>query len=99
MTKWIIRIVTTFYTTLLVGIPVGSIVYRAIRPGLHAFYSQLSTPDAVHALELTVEVTALAVVFNTIFGLGIALLLARHAFLVPLSSRHSWILHCRSPPW
>jgi sulfate transport system permease protein len=80
MTKWIIRIVATVYTTMLVGIPVGSIIYRAVRPGFHEFYSQLSTPDAVHALVLTIEVTMLAVIANTIFGLGVALLLARHRF-------------------
>lgn len=80
MTKWVIRLVVTVYTTMLVGVPVGSIIYRALQPGLHEFFSQLRTPDAVHALELTLEVALIAVVANTLFGMAVALLLARHRF-------------------
>lgn len=80
MTRWTIRLVVVAYTTLLVGIPVGSIVYRALRPGLRAFYDQLSQPYASHAIWLTIKVAIVTVVLNTLFGLGAALLLARHRF-------------------
>lgn len=79
-TRWTIRTVATLYAGMLVGVPVGSIVYRALRPGLGAFYDQLSAPDAVHALVLTIEVAVVAVALNTVFGLGVALILARHRF-------------------
>jgi sulfate transport system permease protein len=80
MIKWLIRAVVTIYVGMLVGVPVGSIVYRALKPGFHQLYTQLSSPPAVHALVLTLEVAAVAVALNTVFGLGVAILLARHRF-------------------
>jgi sulfate transport system permease protein len=80
MIKWLLRIVATLYVGMLVGVPVGSIVYRALKPGFGEFFNQLGTPSAVHALVLTLEVAGVAVTLNTIFGLGVAILLARHRF-------------------
>ena len=80
MIKWLLRIIATLYVGMLVGVPVGSIVYRALKPGLGEFFNQLGTPSAVHALVLTLEVAGVAVTLNTIFGLGVAILLARHRF-------------------
>jgi len=80
MIKWVIRLIVVVYVGMLVGVPVGSVVYRALKPGFHEFFSQLGTPSAVHALILTLEVAGLAVTLNTIFGLGVAILLARHRF-------------------
>lgn len=80
MTKYIIRAVASLYVGLLVGLPVGSVVFRALRSGFLAFWSQVTTPPAVHALVLTLEVSAAAIALNTIFGLGAALILARHRF-------------------
>jgi sulfate transport system permease protein len=80
MIKWILRVIATIYVGMLVGVPVGSVVYRALKPGLHEFFSQLGTPSAVHALVLTLEVASVSVTLNTIFGLGVAILLARHRF-------------------
>jgi sulfate transport system permease protein len=65
---------------MLVGVPVGSIVYRALRPGSTSSGPQLDATHAVHALVLTLEVAAVAVALNTVFGLGVALILARHRF-------------------
>ena len=76
MIKWLLRIIATLYVGMLVGVPVGSIVYRALKPGLGEFFNQLGTPSAVHALVLTLEVAGVAVTLNTIFGLSVAILLA-----------------------
>ncbi|HEY3941126.1 MAG TPA: sulfate ABC transporter permease subunit [Acidimicrobiales bacterium] len=80
VTRYGIRAVATLYVGLLVGVPVGSVFFRALRPGLDSFWSQITTPPAVHALVLTLEVGALAVALNTAFGLAAALILARHRF-------------------
>lgn len=80
LVNWTRRIVVLVVMTMLVGLPVGSIVYRALAPGLGAFFAQLSRPGAVHALVLTLEEGVLAVACNMIFGVGAALLLARHRF-------------------
>jgi sulfate transport system permease protein len=78
--KYLIRFVTVFYVGFLVAIPVGSVFWRALESGLGVFWTQVTTPSAVHALVLTLEVAFLAVVMNTVFGVAAALILARHRF-------------------
>jgi sulfate/thiosulfate transport system permease protein len=80
MSRWAIRAVATLYVALLVGLPVGAVVFRALRPGISEFWSQVSAPPAVHALLLTLGLGAIAVALNTAFGLAAALVLARHRF-------------------
>ena len=48
--------------------------------GLGTAWDAITTPDALHALVLTLLVAAIAVPLNTIFGVGVSLILARHRF-------------------
>jgi len=64
----------------LVVIPVGSVFYRAFEHGFVAAWDAVTTPDALHALWLTLVVVMIAVPLDTIFGVGVALILARHRF-------------------
>jgi len=68
------------YLALLVVLPVGTVFYRAFQHGLGAAWDALTAPDALHALWLTVLVAAIAVPLNTVFGVGVSLILARHRF-------------------
>src|SRR6202044_86905 len=54
--------------------------FRAFQHGLGAAWDALSAPDAVHAIWLTFIVAIIAVPLNTIFGVGVSLILARHRF-------------------
>jgi sulfate transport system permease protein len=74
------------YLALLVVIPVGSVFYRAFQHGFVAAWDAVTTPDAVHALWLTLLVVLIAVPLNTVFGVGVSLILARHRF------RGAWLL-------
>ncbi len=65
------------YLSLLLLIPVGMIVYRALEHGAGAALDQVTTPEALHAFYLTILIAAIAVTANTIFGIGCALLLVR----------------------
>ena len=80
MSRLAVRTVAVLYVGLLVTAPVVSVVYRALSPGLGSFSSQITTPPAVHALELTLETAAVAVACNTLFGLIAAIVLVRHRF-------------------
>jgi sulfate transport system permease protein len=80
MIKWAFRVLTTAYVGLLVAVPVAILIYRALSPGWASLWSQVTQPSFVHALVLTLEVALIAVVLNTAFGLGAALILARHRF-------------------
>ena len=68
------------YLGLLVVLPVSTVFYRAFENGLGAAWDALSSPDALHALWLTLLVAAIAVPLNTVFGVGVSLILARHRF-------------------
>lgn len=68
------------YLALLVVLPVGTVFFRAFQHGLGAAWDALTAPDAVHAIWLTFIVAIIAVPLNTIFGVGVSLILARHRF-------------------
>ena len=68
------------YLAVLLLIPVGTIFYRAFEHGLDAAWDSVTTPDALHAFYLTILISLIAVVANTIFGVGCALLLVRTNF-------------------
>lgn len=85
--RHVLRLGVVAYLALLIAVPIGSIVYRALSPGLHAALHALVSPAGQpsqyfwHALFLTLEVAAIAVPLNTVFGVGAALLLARRRFV------------------
>ncbi|MDR3637580.1 MAG: hypothetical protein P4L84_27490, partial [Isosphaeraceae bacterium] len=57
-------------------LPVGSIFFRAFQHGFGAAWDAVTTPDALHALWLTFVVALIAVPLNTVFGVGVSLILA-----------------------
>src|SRR5205814_1231395 len=75
-----LRSVALGYLTLLLGVPVGLVLYRTFEHGLAAPINSLTSADGAHAFWLTLEITAIAVPLNTIFGVATALLLARRKF-------------------
>ncbi|HXA31198.1 MAG TPA: sulfate ABC transporter permease subunit [Acidimicrobiales bacterium] len=81
-----LRTVALGYLALLVVVPVGSVFYRAFQHGFTAAWDAVTTPEAVHALWLTLLVVLIAVPLNTVFGVGVSLILARHRF------RGAWLL-------
>jgi sulfate transport system permease protein len=81
-----IRAAALGYLALLVVVPVGSVFYRAFEHGFFTAWDAVTTPDAVHALWLTLLVVLIAVPLNTVFGVGVSLILARHRF------RGAWLL-------
>ena len=66
------------YLAVILVAPVGLIFWRAFEHGLQPFWAAISSPDAVHALKLTLEVTAIVVPLNTVFGILCALAIVRH---------------------
>ena len=74
------------YLAFLIVIPVGSVFYRAFQHGFATAWDAITTTAALHALWLTLLVVAIAVPLDTVFGVGVALILARHRF------RGAWLL-------
>jgi sulfate transport system permease protein len=80
MTRYAVRTVALTYLALLLVLPVGLVLWRTFGNGLGAVVASLSTPSALHAFAVTGVVAFWAVLANTVFGLGVALLLVRHEF-------------------
>jgi sulfate transport system permease protein len=74
------RAIVTAYLFLLVAWPVSLVAKNAFADGLTDLRGILDDPDVMHALRLTVMVSVVAVVINTVFGVGISILLVRYRF-------------------
>ena len=79
-TRYSLRFVVLGYLAVLLAVPVGVVFYRSFRHGLEPVWSSLTTADARSAIYVTLIVAVAAVVLNTIFGVGAALLLVRKQF-------------------
>jgi len=73
-----VRGVALGYLALLLLAPVGMIFYRTFEHGLAPVWTAVTAPNAVHAFLLSLELVAIAVPANTVFGVGMALVLERH---------------------
>lgn len=72
-----LRAVALAYLTVLLVLPVGMVFGRALEHGLGAAWGWVTTPAAISAFWLSVELAAVAVSLNTVFGVGCALLVVR----------------------
>jgi sulfate transport system permease protein len=72
-----IRFVALAYLALLLLVPIGIVLYRTFEPGVGEVWSSITTPAATSAFWLTIEITAIAVPLNTVFGIVAALALVR----------------------
>lgn len=68
------------YLFLLVAWPVSLVAKNTFANGLTDLRAILDEPDVTHALGLTVRVAVIAVVLNTVFGVGMSILLVRYEF-------------------
>lgn len=81
MARLALRLVVLAYLAFLLVLPVGVVAWRTFEHGLEPVWHALVQPGAVHAIGLTAIVAIAAVVANSVFGVGIALLLVRRRFL------------------
>ncbi|MCS7030351.1 MAG: sulfate ABC transporter permease subunit CysW [Gloeomargarita sp. SKYG116] len=75
---WGLIAVATLYLVLMVALPLANVFYQAFREGWSAYVQGLTTPEALHAIGLTLLVVGIAVPLNTVFGLVAAWVLARY---------------------
>jgi sulfate transport system permease protein len=75
-----LRLIVTAYLFFLVAWPVYLVGKNTFVGGTENLLGILEDPDTVHALSLTVRVALIAVVINTLFGVGMSLLLVRYEF-------------------
>ena len=66
--------------TLLILLPLIGILRETIGSGFHALVSSLLSPQSLHAFWLTLLITVIAVMFNTVLGTILAIVLATQRF-------------------
>jgi sulfate transport system permease protein len=75
-----LRFLALGYLALLLLVPVGVVLYKTFQHGVSAVWDSISTPAAIHAFQLTIEIAAIAVPLNTVLGIVTALVLVRRKF-------------------
>jgi sulfate/thiosulfate transport system permease protein len=78
--RWGLRLVAVSYVAILVVLPLVVMVGRTFEDGLVAFVASVTSPEALAAIRLSLQVAIQAVVINTIFGVTVSLLLTRYRF-------------------
>jgi sulfate transport system permease protein len=80
MRRYGLRGIAVFYLLAVLLGPLAMVFYRAWQSGAHALWQSLSDPNTVHAFRLTLEITAIAVPLNAVFGVVCALAIVRRRF-------------------
>ena len=78
--RWGLRTVALGYLALLLVIPVMLIFYKAFEDGFAVAWEAVSTPEAQHALYLTVVMVLVSIPITTVFGIACALVIVRQRF-------------------
>src|SRR5215208_1324954 len=75
-----LRVVALGYLAGLLLVPVGIVFYRTFQNGVGSVWDSVTTPAAIHALWLTLEIALIAVPLNAVLGVVTAMALVRGRF-------------------
>ena len=75
--RFALRVLALAYLAALLLVPVAVVFYRTFE---HAVWASVTTPAAIHAFWLTLEIALIAVPLNTVLGVVTALALVRGRF-------------------
>ena len=75
-----LRVLALGYLAVLLLVPVGLVFWRTFEHGGGAVWDAITTPAAIHAFWLTIEIAVIAVPLNTVLGIVTALVLVRGRF-------------------
>jgi sulfate transport system permease protein len=78
--KYALRLAALGYLAVLLVAPVGYVFWKTFEHGVGPAWDAVTTPDALHALKVTLILTAIAVPANTIFGVLCAIAIVRHRY-------------------
>lgn len=78
--KYGMRFAAIAYLALVVLIPTVTVLWRTIAQGWAAFIGTITSDEALQALRLSAQIAGWSVALNTVFGVGMAILLVRFRF-------------------
>ena len=80
MRRYVLRLVALSYLAAILVAPLAMVCRRAFDQGAGHLWDSLSNPNTVHAFVVTLEIAAIAVPLNTVFGVICALAIVRRRF-------------------
>jgi sulfate/thiosulfate transport system permease protein len=75
--EWLLPAIVVLYAGLLFAGPLAAIAWGALSSGLRSMLQQITSAEALNALKLTLILSVAATLINTVFGMCVALFLAR----------------------
>jgi sulfate/thiosulfate transport system permease protein len=75
--EWLLPALVVLYAVFLFAGPLAAIAWGALSSGLSAMVRELTSAEALNALKLTLILSIAATLINTVFGMCVALFLAR----------------------
>jgi sulfate transport system permease protein len=78
--RWTMRVIAVGYVLGLVALPVVTVARSTFGDGLGPVLEALRNPDLIAAARLGLIVAVISVLINTVFGIGVAILLVRYRF-------------------
>ena len=79
-TRAVLMLVALGYVTVMLLLPLGAVLFEALRKGIDLWWASISEPDARSAIRLTLIVAAISVPLNTIFGVTSAWAISKYDF-------------------
>lgn len=80
ITKWLLILISAFFLIVMLILPLVYVIVTAFRDGVARFVTAVTDPYAVKAVLLTLKVTVITVIINTIFGMYAAWLITKFQF-------------------
>lgn len=80
ITKWLLILISAFFLIVMLILPLVYVIVTAFRDGVARFVTAVTDPYAVKAVLLTLKVTLITVIVNTIFGMYAAWLITKFQF-------------------
>lgn len=77
---WVVVTIAVLIVGFVIGAPLASVFVAAFSRGTGAFFSAITAPDAIAALQLTLLTVAIVVPANTVFGLAAAWAITKFEF-------------------
>jgi sulfate transport system permease protein len=78
--RWVLIGLVLGWFAILVLVPSAALVRQVVSGGWRPFFHTLQSPDVIHSFILSLGITALATVINTVFGVMLAIVLVRQRF-------------------
>jgi sulfate transport system permease protein len=78
--RWLLTAVVVGWFALLILVPTVALTHQALAAGLVPLGRALASPDFLQAFGLTLSITVIGTIVNTIFGVCFALVLVRQKF-------------------